>query len=121
MSGKGGYDWGTLDFENDFPLRAETWMRLLNLLNADGARQPLKNVKQEDMDYLTGLDGSTWKLEVSDQAGYTVDEVWTPMNVTNGDPDIKKLAEDQGIRLDNFVKLCSLLIQYAPIDPESIY
>ena len=120
-SGKGGYDWGVLDFENDFPLKDDAWQTLLKLLRADGARQPFKNLKQEDRDFLSGFDGSTWKLEVSDQSGYTVDEAWTPSSVTDGKPEEKKMFEDRGIRLDNFVKLCKFLIQYAPIDPESIY
>jgi|GEM_PF-4715955 len=120
-SGKGGYGWGILDFENDFPLKDEIWQTLLKLLRADGARQPFKNLKQEDRDALSGSDGSTWKLEVSDQSGYTVDEAWTPTSVTEGKPEEKKLFEERGIRLDNFVKLCKFLIQYAPLDPESIY
>lgn len=120
-SGKGGYNWGILDFENDFPLKDETWTDLLKLLQAEGARQPFKNVKQEDRDLLSGFDGSTWKLEVSDKSGYSVDVAWTPTNVTDGKPEEKKRFEDRGIRLDNFVRLCEFLIQYAPIDPESIY
>jgi hypothetical protein len=108
--GRGGNGWGILDFENDFPLKDETWQTLLKLLRADGARQPFKNLKQEDRDALSGFDGSTWKLEVSDQSGYTVDEAWTPTSVTEGKPEEKKLFEERGIRLDNFVKLCKFLI-----------
>lgn len=120
-SGKGGYDWGTLDFEKDFPLKNEVWLRILKLLQADGARQPFKNVKPGARDFLSGMDGATWTLEVVDKSGYTVDSVWSPTIVTNSEPEKKKLFEDQGIRLDNFVELCLFLIQCAPIDPGSIY
>lgn len=120
-SGKGGYNWGELNFENDFPLGPTKWDELAKLLAVEGARQPLKNVKPDDRDFLSGLDGATWTLEVSDKDGYTVEKVWSPTSVAELKADERKLLESKGFRLDSFVKLCKFLIQYAPIDTETIY
>ncbi|MEZ0386181.1 MAG: hypothetical protein ACAI34_03875 [Verrucomicrobium sp.] len=119
-SGKGGYDWGKLNFENDFALKQETWQQILNLLYADEAREPFKH-KPDARALLSGLDGAIWRLEVVDKSGYTVDEASNPTIATDGKPEHTKALEDEGIHLANFVKLCKFLIQYAPMDEESIY
>ncbi len=110
MSGKGGYGWGTLDFENEFPLAAQKWEQLKKLIAAEGAREPLN----ADLD-CAGMDGSYWVLEVADAAGYTVEKLWSPLD------DEKKPRDDMGIKRDAFVAVCKFLIAYAPMDPEGIY
>ncbi len=120
MSGKGGYDWGHLSFEKEFPLKADQWKELLKLAAVGGAREPLKTARPEGKAYFDmGLDGSTWTLEVSDKAGYTVEEIWSPTYVTEGAD--KKMLEDAGVRLDAFVALCKFLMKCAPVDLEPVY
>lgn len=100
MSGKGGYDWGKLDFENDFPLKDDAWKHLLQLLNEDKARQPFKDAKPGTRGLLLGLDGSTWTLEVVDKSGYTVDQAWSPKSmVEDNDSEMKKIMDDYGVLL----------------------
>lgn len=122
MSGKGGYDWGTIDFENDYLLSKSHWDKLRALIKVDYARQPLKDVKPENRDLLSGLDGSSWILEVSDAEGYTSEEVSNPtFRAETNEEDVKRQIDEMGFHLDAFVAVCKYLIQFAPMDSETIY
>ncbi|OAI56922.1 hypothetical protein AYO49_03255 [Verrucomicrobiaceae bacterium SCGC AG-212-N21] len=123
LSGKGGYDWGQLDFENDIPLPRDRWEALLKLANASGARQPFKDTK-DTKGTLEGNDGSVWILEVSDKAGYTVEDVWTPVSVTEGREEDKILFSKRGgdlKALTAYVEVCKFLMKLAPFDTEPVY
>ncbi len=126
MSGKGGYDWGTLEFENDFPLAKAQWERLQKLIAVDGARKPLKGIEQENRNMLSGFDGAEWILEVSDSKGYTIEETWSPTSITDGKEEEKRRPDRLGIvldlkKLEAYVAACKFFIHYAPMDPDGIY
>lgn len=121
MSGKGGYDWGTLDFENDYPLSTSHWERLTALINVEYARQPLRDVKPENREMLNGLDGASWILEVADSKGYTTADVSNPTTVSQMKEEERRHIESLGFRLEPFIAVCKYLIQFAPMDPDNTY
>jgi hypothetical protein len=121
MSGKGGYEWGTIDFENDYALSKAHWERLTTLVNVDYARQPLRDVKPENREMLEGLDGASWILEVADSKGYTSEDVSNPATVSNLQEDEKRHIKSLGFHLEPFVAACKYLIQFAPMDADNIY
>ncbi len=121
MSGQGGYEWGTLEFENDYPLSKSHWERLTTLINVNYARQPLRDVKPENRDMLDGLDGASWILEVADSKGYTAVDVSNPTTVAKMEEEERRHIESLGFQLEPFIAACKYLIQFAPMDADNIY
>jgi len=70
-----------------------------------------KEHKENFIEMASGLDGSTWYLEVKDTNGYTVEGVPNPL-----DDKGKAMADkEMGLDLAPFVATCELLIKLAEI------
>jgi hypothetical protein len=118
LKGKGGYDWGAIETERSIKVSEEQWKSLISLVAVDGAREPSQKAKKElrenFVETMSGLDGSTWFLEVRDQEGYTVEGVPNPII---GDPAMEKtLKEDSNLDLEPFLAVCMKLFALSGLD-----
>lgn len=111
MSGKGGYSWGKIESQSETTLTEKQWQDIITLVSVDGAREPSQQAKAEYIDdfvvMMSGLDGSTWYLEVRDKRGYTVEGVPNPL--VGGDEAIKELKNLTSLDFGPFLAVCQKL------------
>ena len=123
MKGKGGYDWGEIETARTIELSKEQWKALMDLVAVDGAREPSqkanKELRENFVEAMSALDGSTWFLEVRDQKSYTVEGVPNPII---GDPELeKRLNENSNLNLKPFLDVCMKLFELSGLDEKPTY
>lgn len=125
MKGEGGYDWGEIETSRTVELSKEQWTSLEALVAVDGAREPSQKTAQELRENfvaaLSGLDGSTWYLEVRDRSGYTVEGVPNPVLNDLDEKEKKSLKQMLGLDLDPFLAVCRKLFEYSGLDEKPEY
>lgn len=118
MSGKGGYDWGKIEVEKEFPLTLQQWADIVTLASVDGAREPSqkaeKELREHFVEAMSGLDGSTWYLEVRDRNGYTVEGVPNPL--VGDDQRVKRIKETTNLDFRPFLAVCLKLFELSGLD-----
>ena len=116
---------------------------LLALTSVDGAREPsqkaIKEIKESFGDFMSGLDGEVWYLEVRDKGGYTVEGVPNPIlrahneegdpfdedkwnsgrTVYGDDSEIKRFKESYNLDFRPFLAVCLKLIELSGLDEGS--
>jgi hypothetical protein len=123
MSGLGGYDWGKIEIEKSVEITDPQWKTLAGLASADGARKPTekaeKELRENFVEAMSGLDGSTWFLEVRDTDGYTVEGVPNPII---GDAAVEKsLKEKSNLDLKPFLSVCLKLFDFSGLEERPSY
>ena len=123
MSGRGGYEWGKIALKKSIKLSGEQWGMLVNLVAVDGARKPSAQLNKENRDnfieMMSGLDGSTWFLEVRDHRGYTVEGVPNP--VKKNAKSIVSPKERGGLDFKPFVDVCLKLFDLSGLTDRPKY
>lgn len=111
MTGQGGYEWGAVKMNRTIELDDKQWSKLIDLCAVDGARKPSekldKDLRENFVELMSGLDGSNWFLEVTDDKGYTVEGIPNPIIE---DPKLaKSLKEKSKIDFKAFLDVCFYL------------
>lgn len=111
MSGKGGYDWGSVKMKKAIEIDDKQWAKLIDLCAVDGARKPSqkldKHLRENFVEFMSGLDGSSWFLEVTDNKGYTVEGIPNP--IIEDAALAKSLKEKSKLDFKPFLDVCFYL------------
>ncbi|MFO1485126.1 MAG: hypothetical protein U1F71_17330 [Verrucomicrobiaceae bacterium] len=102
LSGKGGYDLGKVEHSFSRNLSGETLEKLLKKLREPRAHSPYGSLSQEHVEYLWGLDGSSWFLERRTNDKFHCTFVWSARSL----PGTKKMLLNEGSKA------------YRQLDPE---
>jgi len=117
MSGNGGYDWKEVAVRKTIPLTLAQWQKLNRLAAVEGAREPsqlaIKEVRENFADTMSGLDGTTWFLEVRDGKSYTVEGVPNP---EMDEEHAKKCKEEMNLDFRPFLAVCLKLFEFSGLD-----
>lgn len=123
MSGKGGYEWEKVEVQKELPLTQQQWNDLVALASVDGAREPSQKAEKELRDNfveaMSGLDGSTWYLEVRDKNGYTVEGVPNPL--VGDEQEVKRIKETTNLDFRPFLAVCLKLFELSGLDERPAY
>ena len=123
MSGKGGDEWGEIEVQKSLPLTQQQWDDLVVLASVDGAREPSqkaeKELRENFVEAMSGLDGSTWYLEVRDRNGYTVEGVPNPF--VGDDQEVKRIKETTRLDFRPFLAVCLKLFEWSGLDDRPNY
>jgi hypothetical protein len=106
MSGNGGYDWKEVVVRKTIPLTLAQWQELNRLAAVEGAREPSQLA-------MSGLDGTTWFLEVRDGKSYTVEGVPNP---EMDEEHAKKCKEEMNLDFRPFLAVCLKLFEFSGLD-----
>ena len=123
MAGKGGYEWEKIEVQKALPLSQQQWKDLVTLASVDGAREPsqkaTKELREHFADAMSGLDGSTWYLEVRDKNGYTVEGVPNPF--VGDEQEVKRIKETTNLDFRPFLSVCLKLFELSGLDNRPNY
>lgn len=123
MSGKGGYDWEKIEVQKELPLTQQQWTDVVALTSVDGAREPSqkaeKELRENFVEAMSGLDGSTWYLEVRDRNGYTVEGVPNPL--VGDEKEVKRIKETTNLDFRPFLAVCLKLFELSGLDERPSY
>lgn len=123
MTGKGGYEWEKIEVQKTLALTKQQWTELITLASVDGAREPsqkaTKELRENFADAMSGLDGSTWYLEVRDQKGYTVEGVPNP--IVGDEQEVKRIKETVKLDFGPFMAVCLKLFEFSGLDERPNY
>jgi hypothetical protein len=123
MSGKGGYEWEKIEVQKALTLTQQQWKDLVTLASVDGAREPsqkaAKELREHFADAMSGLDGSTWYLEVRDQKGYTVEGVPNP--IVGDEQEVKRIKNTMKLDFGPFMAVCLKLFEFSGLDERPNY
>jgi hypothetical protein len=123
MSGRGGYEWEKVEVQKTIALTNQQWAALIALASVEGAREPsqkaVKELRENFVDAMSGLDGSTWYLEVRDQKGYTVEGVPNP--IVGDEQEVKRAKETVKLDLGPFMAVCLKLFEFSGLDERPDY
>lgn len=120
---KGGYEWEKIEVQKALPLTQQQWNDLVALTSADGAREPSqkaeKELRENFVEAMSGLDGSTWYLEVRDRKGYTVEGVPNPL--VGDEQEVKRIKETTHLDFRPFLAVCLKLFEFSGLDHRPDY
>lgn len=123
MSGKGGYEWETIEVQKTLALTKQQWAELITLAAVDGAREPsqkaTKELRENFADVMSGFDGSTWYLEVRDQRGCTVEGVPNP--IAGDEHEVKRIKETMKLDFGPFMAVCLKLFEFSGLNERPNY
>lgn len=123
MAGKGGYEWGAVKTTKTIELADKQWAELIDLCSVDGARAPSQKLEKEFRDNfveaMSGLDGSNWFLEVTDDKGYTVEGIPNP--IIEDAELAKSLKEKSNLDLKPFLDVCFYLFDLSGLTKRPHY
>jgi hypothetical protein len=123
MSGKGGYDWENIEVQKELPLTQQQWTDIVTLASVDGAREPSqkaeKELREHFVEAMSGLDGSTWYLEVRDRNGYTVEGVPNPL--VGDEQEVKRIKGTTNLDFRPFLAVCLKLFELSGLDERPNY
>jgi len=123
MSGKGGYEWEKIEVQKTLPLTQQQWNDLVALASVDGAREPSqkaeKELRENFVEAMSGLDGSRWYLEVRDRNGYTVEGVPNPL--VGDEQEVKRIKETTNLDFRPFLAVCLKLFEFSGLDDRPKY
>ncbi len=117
MAGKGGYEWETVKMRKTIEIDDGQWAKLAELCAVGGARKPTdkmdKEFREGFVDFMSGLDGQVWFLEVKDDKGYTVEGVPNPTDspLAENSEEAKALKNQHHVDLEPFVDVCRYLFE----------
>ncbi len=77
-SGKGGYDWGSIEWDKTLSISDEQWRSFVDQIKNPDVCAPLRDLDNEDKMKLMGLDGSQWVIESKIDGKLTYAMVWSP-------------------------------------------
>lgn len=77
-SGKGGYDWGSIEWDKTLPISDEQWKSFVDQVKNQDVCSPLRDLNNQEKMRLMGLDGSRWVIESKIDGKLTYAMVWSP-------------------------------------------
>lgn len=114
---------GEIEVQKSLLLTQQQWDDLVVLASVDGAREPSqkaeKELRENFVEAMSGLDGSTWYLEVRDRNGYTVEGVPNPF--VGDDQEVKRIKETTRLDFRPFLAVCLKLFEWSGLDDRPNY
>jgi len=121
LSGKGGYETGKVDLQKTKKVDGKTFKDLIENLRDPKVHRPYRELSEDQVEILAGLDGVGWQLETVSAQGYNRSYSWCLKSTMEVIPEVVRMhgAAYKQADLGAFISPCETLLDAAGLQGDA--